>query len=354
MLQKILNMRSVQGEVKSLKQLNLYMVIACFRKLAQRACHARSMPFFQVLNDVDLKKIDFDKAKPDTTPDDSEIIIDNECLAMFLDYHPGRYEYKRLLCIYTSDKKTPIYNKSTFEEFHQFLLSILETYRKGLERMNTATGDDVRSKETFRKAATRVSWAGFLLHRLNTGAALRMHLQTIRESLSGLTTSSLLKSRENVEDIYPIRGEVDIFLSDDDLIAHEAGVPFNEGNDSGDEEPLNSPQDADGHNNASDDDNNDGSDEFEHANSEEEDPSDDGHAVASADPKDLDDNTLDDVLDGEPDNRDKDEDEDEFEEIKSEAGYLVTLKWMKLLVSQFNSAYLLARGLPVHYISPKY
>lgn len=82
MLQKILNMRTRQGEVKSLKQLNMYMVIACFRKLGQRTSHARSMPFFKALNDVNLDEIDFDKAKPDITPDDSEIIIDRDCLAV--------------------------------------------------------------------------------------------------------------------------------------------------------------------------------------------------------------------------------------------------------------------------------
>jgi hypothetical protein len=351
MLQKILNMRRVQGKDQSLKQLNRYMVIACFRKLAQRACYARSMPFFQALNNVDLRKIDFDKAKPDTTPDDSAVITDHECLAMCLDYHPRRYEYKRLLYIYTSDKKIPIHNKDTFEEFHQLLLSILETYQEGLTGMEAAIGDDGPSKEKFRKAATRVSWAGFLLHRLNTGAALRAHLQTIRESLSGLAMPSLPKSRKNEADIYPIQGEADIFLTDDALIAHEAGALFNEGNDSADEGPPSSLQDADGHDNAPDDDNNDGSGEFEHANSEEGDSSDDGgHAVASADPNDLSGSTLDDVLDGEPGYRDRDEDEDEdedeFEEIKSEAGYLATLKWMKLLVSQFNSASLLALGLP--------
>jgi hypothetical protein len=352
MLQKILNMRRVQGKDQSLKQLNRYMVIACFRKLAQRAGYARSMSFFQALNNVDLKKIDFDKARPDITPDDPEIITDHECLAMFLHFHPKRNEYKRLLHIYTSGKKIPIHNKDTFEEFHQLLLSILEIYREGLKQMNAATGDDGPSKEEFRKAASRVNWAGFLLHRLNTGAALRMHMQTIRESLSGLATSSLSKSRKNEADIYPIQGEVDIFLSDDDLTTHEAGVPFNEGNDSADEEPLKSPQDADGRDNAPDDDNNDdGSDGFEHANSDEGDSSDDGHAVASAVANDLNDNTLDDVLDGEPDYRDKDKDDDEFEEIKSEAGYLATLKWMKLLVSQFNSASLLALGLPTDSVS---
>ncbi|KIJ95741.1 hypothetical protein K443DRAFT_108324, partial [Laccaria amethystina LaAM-08-1] len=293
MLQKILNMWRVQGKDQSLKQLNRYMVIACFH--------------------------------------DSGINIDHECLAMFLDCHPKRNEYKRLLHIYTSGEKIPIHNKDTFEEFHQLLLFILETYREGLNQMNAATGDDGPSKEEFRKAASRVNWAGFLLHRLNTGAALRMHLQTIGESLSCLATPSLPKSCKNEADA--IQGEVDIFLSDDDLTAHEAGVPFNEGNDSADEEPLNSPQDADGRDNASDD----------------GDPSDDGHAVASADPGDLNDNTLDDVLDGEPDNRD--EDEDEFEEINSEAGYLATLKWMKLLVSQFNSASLLVIKLTTDTVS---
>jgi hypothetical protein len=347
MLQKILNMWRVQGKDQSLKQLNRYMVIACFRTLVDHVRHARSQPFFQALNNVNLKKVDFDQAKPDTTLDDSGINIDHECLAMFLDCHPKRNEYKRLLHIYTSGEKIPIHNKDTFEEFHQLLLFILETYREGLNQMNAATGDDGPSKEEFRKAASRVNWAGFLLHRLNTGAALRMHLQTIGESLSCLATPSLPKSCKNEADA--IQGEVDIFLSDDDLTAHEAGVPFNEGNDSADEEPLNSPQDADGRDNASDDGNNDGSDGFEHANSEEGDPSDDGHAVASADPGDLNDNTLDDVLDGEPDNRD--EDEDEFEEIKSEAGYLATLKWMKLLVSQFNSASLLVIKLTTDTVS---
>jgi len=332
----------VQGKDQSLKQLNRDMVITCFHTLVDHISHARSQPFFWALNNVDLKKVDFDKAKPDTTPDNFGIIIDHECLVMFLDYHPGQYEYKCLLYIYMSDKKIPIHNKDTFKEFHQLLLSVLAAYQEGLKQMEAATGDDGPSKERFRKAATRVSWAGFLLHRLNTGAALRMHLQTIRESLSGLAMSSLPKGRKNEAGIHPIQGEADIFLSDDDLIAHEAGVLFNEGNDSADEEALNSPQDADGRDNALDD-NNDGSDGFEHANSEEGDPSDDDHAVASADPSDLNYNTLDDVLDGEPDNRD--EDEDEFEEIRSEAGYLATLGWMKLLVSQFNSAYLLVMNL---------
>lgn len=192
--------------------------------------------------------------------------------------------------------------------------------------MNTTTGDDGPSREMFRKAATRVSWAGYLLHSLlNTGAALRMHLQTLRGSLSGLAASSLPKSRENEPDIDPIR--VDIVPSDDDSIVHEAGVPFNEGNNSFDEEPLKSPQDADGRDNAPD----------------EEDPSNNGHAVASADSNDPNDNTLDDVS--------GDKYEDEFEEIKSEAGYHATLKWMKLLVSQFHSTHLLIRGLPVEYIS---
>jgi len=350
MLQKILNMRGVQGPDQSLKQLNLYMVIACFRKLAQRACHTRSMPFFQVLNNVDLKKIDFDKAKPDTTPDGFEITIDKQCLAMFLKFYPGPYEYKCLQYIRASAEKSPIYNKDTFKEFHHLLLYILETYREGLERMKTVTGDDGPSKEIFRKAATRVCWAGLLLHTLNTGAALRIHLQTIRESLCGLAMPSLPKSQKNEADIDPIQGEVDIFPSDDDLIAHEAGVPFNEGNDSAKEEPLDSPQDADGRDSAPDDGSNDGSDGFKPANSEEGDSSDVRHAVASADPDDLDDNTLDDVLDEEPGNRDKDED-DEFEEIESEAGYLATLKWIELLVSQFNSAYLLTRGLPTLSVS---
>ena len=350
MLQKILNMRGVQGPDQSLKQLNLYMVIACFRKLAQRACHTRSMPFFQVLNNVDLKKIDFDKAKPDTTPDGFEITIDKQCLAMFLKFYPRPYEYKRLQYIHVSAEKSPIYNKDTFEEFHHLLLYILETYREGLEQMKTATGDDGPSKEIFRKAATRVCWAGLLLHKLNIGAALQIHLQTIRESLCGLATPSLPKSRKNEADIDPIQGEVDSFPSDDDLITHEAGVPFNEGNDSAEEEPLDSPQDTDGHDSAPDDDSNDGSDGFKPANSEEGDSSDIRHAVASADPDDLDNNTLDDVLDEEPGNKDKDEDE-EFEEIKSETGYLTTLKWIKLLVSQFDSAYLLARGLPTLSVS---
>jgi hypothetical protein len=359
MLQKILNMRGDQGEVESLKQLNLYMVIACVRKLAYRVCHPRSMPFFEALNGVDLKGIDFDKAKPNITPDHSEIIIDNECLGVFLENHPPE-QYKRLIHAYKSQDTGHFYSKDTFEEFHQLLLCILNKYQAELQRMDSTTGHDETSKDTFKTAATRVCWTGFFLHRLNTGAALRMHLQTIRESLSGLATSSLPRSQENEADIHPIREEVDIF-NDGNSIAHHAGVSFNEGNDSSDEELLDSPQDAyqhdnplseeksdDGRYNAPDGDNTDGSDEFEHA-SEEEDPSDNGHAVAGAVPADPNDNTLDDVLDGESDNGD--EDEDEFEEVKSKAGYLATLRWMKLLVSQFNSAYLLIRGLLAPHIS---
>ncbi|KAF8971465.1 hypothetical protein BDZ97DRAFT_1936663 [Flammula alnicola] len=351
MLQEILNTRMGEREEKSLKQLLLYVVIACFRKLARRICHAQSMPFFQALSNVNLKEIDFDKAKPDTTPTDEEIAIDNECLEEFLKNGPPEgYKYTHLKNVYRFAKTTPsnhsIYDKDTFEEFHQLLLSLLASYRKQLERMKTATGNDRPSKETFKKAVANVLWAGFWLHRLTTGAALRMHLQTIEKSLSGLATSGPPKSQENEAGIHPIQDEVDISHSDDDLIAYQADDPFDKDNNPSDEELHNSPHDEyqhdnllskekldEGHDNAP---NKDGADEFKHA-SEEEDPSDDGHVIASAKPKDPADDTTDDVYDGEPDNKD----EDEFEEIKSGAGHVAALKWIKLLVSQFSAAYML-------------
>ncbi|KAF8951654.1 hypothetical protein BDZ97DRAFT_1931961 [Flammula alnicola] len=330
MLQKILNARIHQREEQSLKQLMLYVVIACFRKTLLPA-----------LRNVNLKEIDFDKAKPDTTPTNEEI----------------DYTYTHLTNVYlfaktaSSDHFTSIYDKDTFEEFHQLLLSLLENYRKELERMKTATGNDGPSKETFKKAVANVLWAGVWLQRLTTGAALRMHLQTIENSLSGLATSALPKSQENEAGIHPIQDEVDISHSDDDLIAYQADDPFDEDNNPFDEELHNSPHDEyqhdnllseekldDGRDNAPD---KDGADGFEHS-SEEEDPSDDGHVVASAKPKDPADDTTDDVYDGEPDIKD----EDDFEEIKSEVGHVAALKWIKLLVSQFSAAYMLVYELP--------
>lgn len=357
-------MRIVQGEDKSLKQLLLYVVIASFRKLAHRVHHARSKPFFEVLSGVDLKGIDFDKAKPDTTPTHSEISIDNACLADFLKNHrPDQYEYKRLQRIsFKSAKKknypTTIYHKGTFEEFHRLLLTVLTAYETQLGRMKAATGNDQTSKDAFKKAAANVVWAGYLLHKLTTGAALRMHLQTIANSLPGLGTSSLHKSREKEARIYPIQDEVKLFRSDDDLIAHQTEVPFNEGNASFDKESHNFPQDEYQHDKllsssilvrrviAPDE---DAAAESEHA-SEEEDPSDNGHAIAnSARSDNPDNNTPDDVDDGEPDRNDKDE--DEFEEITSNDGQLPVLKWIKLLVSQFRSAFLLVWGLKATSIS---
>lgn len=143
-------------------------------------------------------------------------------------------------------------------------------------------------------------------------------------------------------------------LSDDDLIADQVDGPFNEGNDPPDEELHNSHKDEYHHNNllselddgsddASDEDE---ADEGERAN-EEEDPGDDGHAVVGAKPNDPDNNTLDDDHDEEPDNMD----EDEFEEVESNTGHLTTMKWIKLLVSHFSSAYMLIWSLPINGVS---
>ncbi|KDR65562.1 hypothetical protein GALMADRAFT_217501 [Galerina marginata CBS 339.88] len=80
------------------------------------------------------------------------------------------------------------------------------------------------------------------------------------------------------------------------------------------------------------------------------DPQSHGHAVAGAKANNLDDNISDDVYGGksdekneEPDGEDKDGDkgDNNFKEIQFD-----TLKWIKLLVSQFSSTYMLLYGFP--------
>ncbi|KDR65339.1 hypothetical protein GALMADRAFT_49554, partial [Galerina marginata CBS 339.88] len=252
MLQKILNTRSAQDIDKSLQRLLLYVVIACFRKLSQRTCHFLKNGPFEEYDYKELKAID---TKPTTA--------------------------------------TSFYNKETFRDFHHMLLSILDVYRNALGQMKNATEYDGPSQETFGTAAANIRWAGDLLHRLTTGAALPMHLQTIRKSLSVLGTSNLSKSRGEEAGVHPVQGKAGIPLRDGDLIKSQ-------------------------------------------------DSSEDVHAIAGTKAYDLD-NTADNDHDGEPE--DEDEDEDCLEEIRSPAGHQAALKWIKLLVSQFSSAHMLIYGL---------
>ncbi|KDR74554.1 hypothetical protein GALMADRAFT_141580 [Galerina marginata CBS 339.88] len=160
MLQEILNTRCAQDILRSLEQLLLYMVIACFRKLSQRMCHVQSKLFLQALTDVDLTRINFEKAKAKSTITATldQISIDNGYLAHFLTSRClGGYEYTHLKAKATISNIT-FYDNDTFEEFHHMLLSILETYQTELERMRNATGNDALSKMTFKKAASNVTF----------------------------------------------------------------------------------------------------------------------------------------------------------------------------------------------------
>jgi hypothetical protein len=152
--------------------------------------HFRSKFYLDVLLNVGLEKVVFTESKE--VPTARETKSDKVFLGLFVNTR-GKWPENIFPHLHNlannhqgQDGSFRLYNKSTYQEFHRVVISVIHNFQLKLSELNSYYREGSCIIKDAKELISKVIWYGHLLQKLCAGAALRMYLESINESLSDL------------------------------------------------------------------------------------------------------------------------------------------------------------------------